>query len=152
MSGADRMGTMTAMRSATRRAMLTLAAAAGLILALLGIVSSLTGDSDPGRAPPVEVRIGESATVTPPGSLPAAPLPAPAPHTPLPSDPVPTQAPAPPARAPAQPVPEPTRTRPGPITRTVAPPPRVEVIPPPPVFDENDDDDDDDDGGGDDDD
>jgi hypothetical protein len=152
MSDPRHLGTMGNMRSATWRAMLAAVAAVGVIVALFGIASSLTGDTDPGPVPPAEVRIGESAPAMPPGGPPPAPTstvpsPPPAPPAPLPPAPAPTQAPAP---APAQPVPEPTRTRPGPITRSVAPPPRVEVVPPP-VRGDNDNNNDDDSGGGDDD-
>ena len=151
MSGPRHMGTMGSMRSATWRAMLAVVATVGVILALFGIASSLTGDTDPGPAPPAEVRIGESAPAIPPGGPPPAPtstVPPPQPAPPLPPEPAPTQAPAP---APAEPAPEPTRTRPGPITRSVAPPPRVEVVPPPVRGDNDNNNDDDDSGGGDDD-
>jgi hypothetical protein len=123
------------MTSATRGVLLAAAAAIGVILALLAITHAVTGSTETGPAPPAEVRIGESAPVTPGTPTPAPPSTAPVPP------------PAPPAPAPAESAPEPTRTRPGPITRTVAPPPRVEVVPPPALGGN----DDDDSGGGDDD-
>jgi len=141
-----------AMTSATRGVLLAAAAAIGVILALLAITHAVSGSTETGPAPPAEVRIGESAPATPgpptPAPPSAAPVPPPAPPAPPPPEPTPTQAPAPPAPAPSEPASEPTRTRPGPITRTVAPPPRVEVVPPPALGGNNNDDDS---GGGDDD-
>ena len=64
-----------AMTSATRGVLLAVAAAIGLTLALLGITHAVTGNTETGPAPPAEVRIGESAPMTP--GTPAPPRPAP---------------------------------------------------------------------------